>query len=47
MPLEEERALVFYPTVAQLVFIATRVRQDIQTVVEFVTTRVKNPDEDN
>ena len=28
-------------------FVATRVRQDIQTAVAFLTTRVKNPDEDD
>ena len=46
-PLEEERALVFHHTVAQLLFMATRARRDIQTAVAFLTTWVKNPDEDN
>jgi hypothetical protein len=32
---------------AQLLFMATRARQDIQTAVASLTTRVKNPDEDN
>ncbi len=43
-PLNEEQ-LAFHHTVAQLLFMATRVRQDIQTAVAFLTTRVKNPDE--
>jgi hypothetical protein len=45
--LEKERAFAFHPTVAQLLFVCTRARQDIQTVVAFLTRRVKNPDEDN
>ena len=47
MPLEEERALAFHHTVAQLLFMATRTRHDIQTAVAFLTTRVKTPNEDN
>ena len=35
----------FHPMVSQLLFMATRVRRDIQTPVVFFTTRVKNPDE--
>jgi hypothetical protein len=46
-PLEEERALAFHHTVAQLLFMATRARRDIQTAVAFLTTRVKAPDEDD
>ncbi len=46
-PLNEEQALAFHHTVAQLLFMATRVRRDIQTAVAFLTTRVKNPDEDD
>jgi hypothetical protein len=45
-PLEEDQALAFHHTVAQLLFMATRARQDIQTAVAFLTTRVKSPDED-
>ena len=45
--LEEEQALAFHHTVAQLLFMATRARRDIQTAVAFLTTRVKNPDEDD
>ena len=46
-PLEEERALAFHHTVAQLLFMATRTRRNIQTAVAFLTTRVKTPDEDD
>jgi hypothetical protein len=45
--LEEERALVFHHTVAQLLFMCTRARQDIQIAVAFLTTRVKEPDKDD
>jgi len=45
--LGEEQALAFHHTVAQLLFMATRVRRDIQTAVAFLTTRVKSPDEDD
>jgi hypothetical protein len=46
-PLEKERALVFHHTAAQLIFLATRARRDIQTAVAFLTTRVKSPDKDD
>jgi hypothetical protein len=46
-PLEEERVLAFYHTVAQLLFMSMRARQDIQTAVAFLTTRVKCPDKDD
>jgi len=45
--LKEEQALAFHHTVAQLLFMVTRARRDIQTAVAFLTTRVKNPDEDD
>jgi hypothetical protein len=45
--LEEERALAFHHTVAQLLFMCTRAWQDIQTGVAFLTTRVKSPDKDD
>ena len=45
--LNKEQALAFHHTVAQLLFMATRVRWDIQTAVAFLTTRVKSPDEDD
>jgi hypothetical protein len=46
-PLDKEQALAFHHTVAQLLFMATRVRQDIKTAVAFLTTRVKSPDKDD
>eukprot|EP00804_Cyclotella_cryptica_P008907 CCRYP_012017-RA/>CCRYP_012017-RA protein AED:0.23 eAED:0.23 QI:0/0/0/0.75/0.33/0.25/4/0/1155 len=45
--LSEEYARHFHHTVAQLLFISTRARRDIQTVVAFLTTRVKKPDKDD
>jgi hypothetical protein len=45
--LEEEQALVSHHTVAQLLFMSTKARQDIQTAVTFLTMRVKTPDKDN
>ena len=45
--LNKEQALAFHHTVAQLLFMAMRARRDIQTAVAFLTTRVKNPDEDD
>ncbi len=45
--LNEEQALAFHHTVAQLLFMATRARRDIQTAVAFLTTRAKSPDEDD
>jgi hypothetical protein len=46
-PLDKEQALAFHHTVAQLLFMATTVRRDIQTAVAFLTTRVKSPDKDD
>ncbi len=45
--LEEERALVFHHTVAQLLFMLTRARHNMQMAVAFLTTRVKSPDKDD
>ena len=45
--LDEDQAIIFHKTVAQLLFLCTRARRDIQTAVSFLTTRVKNPDEDD
>jgi hypothetical protein len=45
--LPEEQARAFHHAVAQLLFLSTRVRRDIQPVTAFLTTRVKNPDEDD
>ena len=46
-PLEEECAIAFHHTTAQLLFMAAQARQDIQMAVAFLTTRVKSPDKDN
>jgi hypothetical protein len=45
--LNEEQVLAFHHTVVQLLFMATRARQDIQMVMAFLTTRVKSSDDDN
>ena len=45
--LDEARATTFHHTTAQLLFASSRARRDIQTVVSFLTTRVKHPDEDD
>jgi hypothetical protein len=45
--LDPERARDFHHSVAQLLFVSSRVRRDIQTAVSFLTTRVKKPDEDD
>ncbi len=41
MLLDEERAMAFHHTTAQLLFMATRARQDIKIIVAFLMTRVK------
>ncbi len=46
-PLEQERRTVFHHTVAQLCFMLTQARRDIQTAVAFLTTWVIAPDEDD
>eukprot|EP00804_Cyclotella_cryptica_P016577 CCRYP_020528-RE/>CCRYP_020528-RE protein AED:0.38 eAED:0.38 QI:0/-1/0/1/-1/1/1/0/519 len=45
--LPEEQAAAFHRTTAQLLFLSGRARRDIQTTVAFLTTRVKQPDEDD
>ena len=45
--LPEEMAIEFHHTTAQLLFLSSRVRRDIQTAVSFLTARVKKPDEDD
>eukprot|EP00804_Cyclotella_cryptica_P028413 CCRYP_014199-RC/>CCRYP_014199-RC protein AED:0.39 eAED:0.39 QI:0/-1/0/1/-1/1/1/0/426 len=45
--LPEEQAMQFHQTTAQLLFLSTRARKDIQTAVSFLTTRVKKRDEDD
>jgi hypothetical protein len=44
--LNEEQARAFHRAVSQLIFSSARSRKDIQTAVSFLTTRVKQPDED-
>jgi hypothetical protein len=46
-PLEEKRAIAFHHCVVQLLFASARARKDIQPAVAFLTTRVRNPDEDD
>ena len=46
-PLTNEMAAAFHHTVAQLLFMSSRARKDIQTAVAFLTTRVKGPYEDD
>ena len=41
--LPEEQAKSFHHTIAQLLFMCSQERRDIQTVVSFITTRVKQP----
>ena len=45
--LPEEKAVAFHRTTAQLLFLSSRARRDIQKSVSFLTTRVKKPNEDN
>jgi hypothetical protein len=45
--LPEDQAIQFHHTVAQLVFLQKRARRDIQTAVSFLSSRVKQPDEDD
>ena len=45
--LDEEQAMAFHRTVAQLLFLCIRARWDIQTAVAFITTKVKKPNEDD
>jgi hypothetical protein len=45
--LPEEQAMAFHHATAQLLFLSNRARRDIQPATAFLTTRVKNPDEDD
>jgi hypothetical protein len=45
--LPEEQAMAFHRTMAQLLFLSTRVRRDIQPATAFLTKQVRLPDEDN
>ena len=45
--LSEEMAKQFHRTTAQLLFLCKRVRPDVETLMSFLTTRVKQPDKDD
>ena len=45
--LPEEQARHFHRTVAQLLFLCKRARPDIEPLVSFLITRVREPDEDD
>ncbi len=45
--LTREQKDIFHTTVAKCLFLCLRARPDIQLAVNFLTTRVKNPDEDD
>jgi hypothetical protein len=45
--LAEPRALAFHQSVAQLLFDSTISRKDIQTTIAFLTTQLREPDEDD
>ena len=45
--LPEEKEIEFHHNTAQLLFLRSRSRRDIQTDVSFLTTRVKKPDKDD
>ena len=46
-PLDTKRALLFHCFVANLIFISKRARPNIQPVISYITTRVREPDEDD
>jgi hypothetical protein len=45
--LPEEQAVHFHHTVAQILFVSKRARPNISTAISFLSTRVKQPDEDD
>ncbi len=45
--LPEEQVMEFHCATAQLLFLSTRVRWDIQPATAFLTTRMRSPDKDN
>ena len=45
--LTEDKAQLFHHIVAKLLYLCRRTRQDIQTAVAFLCTRVKSPDKDD
>ena len=46
-PLPEKKSAQLYHVVAHILFASGRVRQDLQTAVDFITTRVKDPYKDD
>ncbi len=46
-PLPEEQARAFHHASAQLLFLSTRARHNIQPAMAFLTTRVRCPDKDD
>ena len=46
-PLPEDTAIMFHHNVAKLLFLCKMARPDLQTVVAFLSTWVKSPDEDD
>ena len=46
-PLGEKQAVTFHRIVTMLLFLVVRPRRDCRTAVAFLSTRVKEPDEDN
>ena len=45
--LSEEQAQIFHHVTSKLLFMSSRSRRDIQLPVDFITIRVKFPDEDD
>jgi len=45
--LQEDASQLFHNLVAKLLYLSRRTRQDIQTAVAFLCTRVQSPDEDD
>ena len=45
--LPEEQAQAFHRSTAQLLFLSQRARPDMQTLVSFLTKRVRSPDKDD
>eukprot|EP00957_Ditylum_brightwellii_P113285 8637872-Ditylum_brightwellii.AAC.1 len=45
--LDEKAARQFHTSTTKLLFLCKRARQDVQTAVAFLTTWVKEPDEDD
>ena len=43
----EDQSKSFRHTIAQIIFMSSREHRDVQIAVEFFTTRVKNPKEDD